>query len=365
MISFVWSSKYPFWSGNGGSERYTAGHIRELMRRGIPTRLLTLGHGKHDGRTDFPDITFQELPSKAALSKLDDTLVFVTYPVHVDTTRQSYAILHCPGTSCAEADPLFDAAGATDKTLITPSRFAAHMWGTYFGRQLAKVPVVYPFAEACFGQVARPKRRGAKTRILFAGRLTPDKGIYTLLASLHMGAMRKLSYRLSVTTACSHPEEGKIIRALVEAHPLVDVVPAQRTPEDMARLMAQYDVVVIPSTNLFWKEAFGIISVEAQHAGCRVVASNGGGLPETDCGGLILVDPDNPEALAEGIAKAASLGPLTAAERALAATKFTVKASVDALLQVIADEGRQAMQKVQPRTGAGEAAAAGGQLQPA
>src|SRR5688572_31371849 len=96
MISFVWSSKQPFLAGRGGSENYTAGHIRELKRRGIPARIITLGFGEKDGREDFPDIQFKALRFKEELSELDDTLVFVTYPIDLPTKQQSYAILHCP-----------------------------------------------------------------------------------------------------------------------------------------------------------------------------------------------------------------------------------------------------------------------------
>jgi D-inositol-3-phosphate glycosyltransferase len=99
--------------------------------------------------------------------------------------------------------------------------------------------------------------------------------------------------------------------------------------------MAEHDVVVMPSTNTYWQELFGIVSVEAQHAGCRVVASKSGGLPETNVGGQILVAPDDALSLAKGMAKAIQLGPLTKAERAAAASQFTVEQSVDALLKAI------------------------------
>ncbi len=53
----------------------------------------------------------------------------------------------------------------------------------------------------------------------------------------------------------------------------------------MAALIASYDIVVLPSNSQYWHETFGIISIEAQlSSGCRVVASDDGGLPETDCG---------------------------------------------------------------------------------
>jgi D-inositol-3-phosphate glycosyltransferase len=335
MISFVWSAKYPFVAGSGGSEAYTAGQIRELIRRGIPTRLITIGFGEDDGRADFPDIPFTNLASKEELCDLDDTLVFVTYPLNVPTRRQSYAVLHCPPITCAKTDPLFDLQGIVGKQLITPSKFAAKQWRTHLKHRITQIPPAYPFAEKCFSTIERRPRTG-KTRVLFAGRLTPDKGVYTLMAALHMQGMQNTDIELTTTTACSHAEEGQTILKLLEAHPSINVVPARKTPQAMAELMAEHDIVVMPSTNIFWYEAFGILSVEAQHAGCRVVASQSGGLPETDCGGMIRVKPDDPQALAQGIARAAALGPLSAIERQRASQKFTVKASVDMLLQIIA-----------------------------
>lgn len=338
MISFVWSSKYPFWAGAGGSENYTAGHIRELQRRGIATRVLTLGHGQQDGRQGFPDITFKALHSKQQLSLLDDTLVFVTYPLHVRTKKPSYTILHCPPLSLGQPDPMFDNRGAGGKQLLAASRYSALMWEQDLNLPLNAIPVVYPFADAAFADVKRPAHLGRKTRILYSGRLTPDKGVYTLLAALHIMQRMKLKFRLTATTSGAHNSDGDIIRRLLEAHPLVDVVPAGQDAGQVAAMMSQHDLVVMPSTDIFWKELFGMVSVEAQHAGCRVVASDSGGLPETDCGGLLLVEPDNPQALAQGIVQAAAKGALSPAERRRAATVFTVEESVDQLLEVIGRE---------------------------
>jgi glycosyltransferase involved in cell wall biosynthesis len=319
------------------------------MRRGIPTRLITIGFGEDDGRADHPDIPFTALSSKEELQSLDDTLVFVTYPLDVKTKRQSYVILHCPPMTCGKADPLFDLQGMAGKQPITPSKFAAKQWKTYLKHRATPIPAAYPFAEDCFSTVERPVRQNSKTKVLFAGRLTPDKGIYTLLAALHMQGLQDTDIELTATTACSHAEEGQVILTLLEAHPWVNVVPARKTPQSMAELMAEHDIVVMPSTNIFWYEAFGILSVEAQHAGCRVVASKCGGLPETNCGSMLLVKPDDPQALALGIAKAAKLGPLTTMERQFASKHFTVKASVDNLVAIIAKteqrQGKHLLQK--------------------
>jgi glycosyltransferase involved in cell wall biosynthesis len=102
----------------------------------------------------------------------------------------------------------------------------------------------------------------------------------------------------------------------------------------MAALMADHDIVVMPSNGQYWHETFGIVSIEAQHSGCRVVASNDGGLPETDCGAVTYVDPDNAEALAIGIRTAIAEGQMSPAERRVASAAFTVEQSVDGLLAV-------------------------------
>ncbi|HSD56276.1 MAG TPA: glycosyltransferase [Candidatus Saccharimonadales bacterium] len=339
MISFVWSSKYPFIAGSGGSETYTAGQIRELQRRGIATRIITLGHGEKDGRDDFPDIPFLALKSKEQLANLDDTLVYITYPLKVKTKRQAYAILHCPPPNFAHGDPLYNRESFKGVKLITASRFAAGLWRRWLHKGLMRMGTVHPHADEAFSKVVRPKAKANRARVLFAGRLKADKGIYTLLAALHMEDLEEVPFDLTVTTAGSNTDEGKAILKMLHANPEVNVMPARRNPQEMAKLLANYDVLVMPSTNIFWQELFGMLSIEAQHAGCRVVASRAGGLPETNLGGAVFVKPDDPKALAAGLAKAIGLGPLTAEERQAATSRFTVAQSVDKLLKVIDYKG--------------------------
>jgi D-inositol-3-phosphate glycosyltransferase len=92
----------------------------------------------------------------------------------------------------------------------------------------------------------------------------------------------------------------------------------------------------MPSNSQYWHETFGIVSIEAQHSGCWVIASDDGGLPETDCGGVVLVNPDNAEALAWGIRTAMNSGSFPLAGRQHAGTMFTVEQSVNTLLAVLA-----------------------------
>lgn len=336
MISYVWRSDKPFLAGSGGTENYTAGHIRELKRRGIAARIITipLGGLKESGSSDFPDIEFLTLESEKQLGELDDTLIFATPALPIPTKRPTYGILHCPLTLCDE-DELLYSYDISKVKLIAPSQFAARLWARHFKRPAGSIPVVYPFAEACFAAQPEPIRPAEPPRVLYASRLSPDKGIYTLLAALHLRLLREAGVSISVTSAGAHAREGSLIAAMLKTRPDITFIPARRTPETMAALLGAYDVVVIPSTDNFWYETFGILSVEAQHAGCRVVASHGGGLPETDCGGLVLVEPDNPLALAKGIIHAASLGRLTPQERQAAGQQFTARQSVDSLLATL------------------------------
>ncbi len=58
MISFIWPSHEAMLAGTGGSETFTAGHIRELTRRGIDAQIVIVGPAVKHSRQDFPDIPF-------------------------------------------------------------------------------------------------------------------------------------------------------------------------------------------------------------------------------------------------------------------------------------------------------------------
>ena len=335
MINFIWppGSKLP--AGTGGSENYTIGQVRELIRRGIPARVVTVGLGTDDGRNEFVDIPFKALTSQAGIATLDGTVVFINEASGVETKLPAFVIMHIP-PPFREKGRVAVVRAAKGRTVIATSHYAAQLWADYLPRNLQEIHIAYPFAEPCFATQIRKPNNKKTIRILFAGRLSAQKGIYTFLAALHLDIIvdnPRLTF--TVTTAGSDKPEGKIIRMLVEAHPNVVVIAARKTPAAMAELMAAHDIIVMPSNSQYWHETFGIVSIEAQHSGCQVVASDDGGLPETNCGGVILVKPDDPEALAQGIQRAIAKGPLPIEVRRKAANLFTVEQSVDNLLQVL------------------------------
>jgi D-inositol-3-phosphate glycosyltransferase len=336
LISFIWSPGNPLPAGTGGSENYTVGQVRELTRRGIPAQVVTVGLGASDGRAGFPGVPFLSLPTLAEISELDSTVVFVNEPHTTPTRNPSFLILHNP-PPIRERQRAFAIEGTRERVLIATSRYAAALWSRYLDVDIATISVVYPFAEPGFAAQLRTGQEAGKTRVLFAGRLSPEKGIYTLLETLHIDIIEQdPTITFTATTAGADKPQGKIIERLLGAHPGISVVASCKTPTRMAALMARHDIVVMPSNSQYWHETFGIVSIEAQHSGCRVVASDDGGLPETDCGGVLLVSPDNAEALAWGIREAADSGPLSPGARHDAGARFTVGQSVDTLLNVLA-----------------------------
>jgi D-inositol-3-phosphate glycosyltransferase len=335
MISFVWEPGLRLPAGTGGSENYTVGHVRELNRRGIQAQVVTIGLGFKDGRDEFTGIPFLAVDVIDSVSQLDGTVVFVAPFPDIATRRPAYQIMHVP-PPLREPERGRIRAQSRNRTLIVTSKFARVLWSEFLDVDIGTIAVVYPFAETCFSTEPRPPSDPGISRVLYAGRLSPEKGIYTLLAALHSTLITEdARINFSATTAGDDKPQGAIIRGLLEAHPGIALVDARKTPKMMAGLMAAHDVVVVPSNSQHWHETFGIVSIEAQHAGCRVVAADDGGLPETDCGSITLIVPDDAEALAAGIQHAIGLRAVGGEVRAEAATRFTVESSVDELLRVL------------------------------
>jgi D-inositol-3-phosphate glycosyltransferase len=316
-------------AGTGGSETFTAGHIRELLRRGIAAQVVSIGHGLKDGRQDFPDIPFLALSQPSAISELPGTVVFVNRAYPVPTKQKAVIILHC-SIPRKEERYTYQAA-VLGKTIIATSVYSGQQWALYLDVPFARITIVMPFADPVFGNTLRHKPT-KKTHILYAGRLHPDKGIYTLLEMMHQKDMQHNGFVTSIVTAGLHVPIGREIARMLKGYPYAKLVPAQKTVISIARLLARSDILLMPSV---FAEPFGMLSVEAQHAGCRVVASNVGGLPETNCGLLTLVEPRSPLALLTGIKQAVALGLPSQKERAKACSEFSLAASVDSFLKVI------------------------------
>lgn len=328
MISFVWPSHEVMLAGTGGSETFTAGHVRELTRRGIDTQVVIVGSAKNS-RRDFPDIPFLELADESGISQLPGTVVFINQAYDVPTRHKAMIMLHCAVPSMVEQH--LRKKDTEGKVIIATSVYNAQQWALYLQIPNRKINVVMPFADPLYGNVRRSKP-GKKVRVLYAGRLHPEKGIYTIFEMMHQYEMGILDVQMSIVMAGQHVKEGRAIAKMLRGYKYAALLEPRKTVGMMARLLAKTDVLLMPSV---FAEPFGMLSVEAQHSGCRVIASSLGGLPETNCGLLTLVAERNPQALITAIGEAVALGMPTKQERTTAASEFTLAKSVDSFLAYV------------------------------
>jgi glycosyltransferase involved in cell wall biosynthesis len=175
--------------------------------------------------------------------------------------------------------------------------------------------------------VFRPADGGAAlpARVLFVGRVSPDKGVHTLLESFAGLARERPELELELIGDEALPplemqvrlDPAERVRALARFYgagnylaPLLTGLPAgtrKRISHDtwigrdqLAERYRGAGVLVLPSVV---DEAFGIPLVEAMASGIPVVATRVGGIPEVVEHGVtgLLVPPEDPAALAEAI----------------------------------------------------------------
>lgn len=319
-------------AGTGGSETFTAGHVRELLRRGIDAQVVLVGTPAAHSKRDFPGVPFVSVVDKAAISELAGAVIFVNRAYDVPTRHKATIILHCAVPSKVEQhERIQDVKG---KTIIATSIYNAQQWALYLKIPSSTINVVMPFADPVYGNAHRSKP-GKKVRVLYAGRLHPEKGIYTILEMMHQYEMGILDVQMSIVMAGQHVEEGRAIAKMLHGYTYAKLLEPRRSVLSMAALLATTDILLMPSV---FAEPFGMLSVEAQHSGCRVIASSLGGLPETNCGLLTLVEERNPQALITAIGEAVALGLATTRERRAAIEEFTLDESVDSLLHYLPRE---------------------------
>jgi glycosyltransferase involved in cell wall biosynthesis len=165
------------------------------------------------------------------------------------------------------------------------------------------------------------------SRLLFVGRVSPDKGVHVLLDAVSRLAPDHPDLELDLVGDEALPpldmqiliDEQERVRALARFYrpegylgPLVAGLPAgvaERVRhktwigrEELPSLYRSSGMLILPSV---WEEPFGIPLVEAMASGLPVVATRVGGIPEVVEHGVtgLLVPPDRPDALADAISE--------------------------------------------------------------
>lgn len=145
-------------------------------------------------------------------------------------------------------------------------------------------------ASACAGNV-----------IVFAGKLTRFKGVDVLLeaAALYEQRIAATTGHIPLTVLAGDGEERASLKAQAERLGLKAVrFLGNVSQQELCRLYNSADTSIVPSR----REPFGLVAIEAMACGIPVIASNEGGLPDfvnNEVGAL--VEPENPEALAEAV----------------------------------------------------------------
>jgi glycosyltransferase involved in cell wall biosynthesis len=176
-----------------------------------------------------------------------------------------------------------------------------------FLSRMGPVHVAYSskFGEEDFVSLPRPRRpAGTQTRVLYVGRIAPEKGLEVLLRAMEiLGERRSSGVQLSVVGSdyfgSFYAEEFRKRVATSPAARNVELIgPVPYGPE-LFEFYDTHDLLVLPS----YTEGFPQVLLEAMARGIPVLATHVGGVPrivEHETTGL-LVSPGQPDALAEGM----------------------------------------------------------------
>jgi len=180
----------------------------------------------------------------------------------------------------------------------------------------SKITVTYPGYDKKEFRIKNKEARSKKNYILFLGTLKPNKNIEGLLEAFklllsrtpprspsgHLGGDRRSPARCNLVIAGRKGWMFESIFKKVKQLGLEDrvIFPGFVPEKEVSALMRGARAFVLPS---FW-EGFGIPVVEAMACGTPVVVSGRGSLPEIVGKAGVIVDPDKPKSIADGIGKA-------------------------------------------------------------
>jgi glycosyltransferase involved in cell wall biosynthesis len=149
--------------------------------------------------------------------------------------------------------------------------------------------------------VALPRVEGARSagRIAFVGRLTREKGAWDLIEAVAL--LRERAAHVHVELAGDGDADAIARRARELGIGDRVLVRGWCAPEERERLLARASIFVLASH----VEGLPMSLLEAMAAGCAVVATRVGGVPDTVHDGVngLLVGAGNPAILAEAIAR--------------------------------------------------------------
>jgi glycosyltransferase involved in cell wall biosynthesis len=196
--------------------------------------------------------------------------------------------------------------------VITPTRLGARDIARHMGADPAKIHVTpYAYNERCrmfdedLTAVVRARLKLPERFMLFVGGIFPIKNFGNIVrayARIH----NQIAHKLVVVgfRRWGYSEDLQLIDELDQRD---NVVFTDYLPDDeLAAIYNLADVLVSPSLY----EGFGIPALEAMASGCPVVTTKTGCVPEVVDGAALLVDPSNPQEIADAVHRALTDVPL-------------------------------------------------------
>ncbi len=250
--------------------------------------------------------------------------------------------------------PLYDAAAGLAARLYARSAAAiiadsAHSRDgivTRLGVDPAKITVVpvalgAGFRPARLDGAARQRYRLAGPYILYVGNFKPHKNLPRLLmAYAALPAALRDAHRLVL--AGGDPRDRTALQALAHTLGIAERVhcPGPVDEADLAAVYSEAELFVLPSL----EEGFGLPALEAMACGAPVVASDRGALPEVLDDAALLVDAEDPAALAAAMTRvlsAADLREELARRGRIRAAAFSVDRTAGRVVALLRDVGRE------------------------
>jgi glycosyltransferase involved in cell wall biosynthesis len=198
--------------------------------------------------------------------------------------------------------PLFNLAYRNADLAIFTTESTASAGPALGARKVFVIPNGIPDYALARSAISHRTKRSVP-RILFVGILCQGKGLLTLIDACAEVQKTGASFHLSCVGAFDSEDFKRQVEDLIQSRGLTGVVsfPGVLSGEKKAEAFLEADVFCYPSH--YHAESFGLVLIEAMSYGLPILTTRWRGIPDVvaGSGGALMVEPEMPHLLAEGL----------------------------------------------------------------